>query len=269
MEFRRLPQGLPLRRTQSTRSTDKASEKNIPTEQSPPQAHPRLSASYAYPPGQSDHQSAPQEGTRAPECLVDARSAGFPERWGVTGTRGEATKTSRFPALLRAGTPPARPVGNPVRFGAWARGHISSAWDHRDPQSGGRGGTSEDQTPNTGDLSSLERAAAVVAVRHRGACKAESRNSRLCHTADGNPPPPGAVDSTRARGWLSRGAVALLVAYKRWISPLLPKSCRFTPTCSEYTRMAIVKYGLLRGCLKGFGRILRCGPWSRGGVDMP
>jgi hypothetical protein len=68
---------------------------------------------------------------------------------------------------------------------------------------------------------------------------------------------------------LSRSAVALLNAYKRWLSPLLPQSCRFTPTCSEYTRMAILKYGLLLGCLKGMGRIVRCGPWSRGGIDMP
>ena len=63
--------------------------------------------------------------------------------------------------------------------------------------------------------------------------------------------------------------MALLVAYKRWISPLLPQACRFTPTCSEYTRLAIMKYGFLRGSWKGLGRILRCGPWSRGGVDMP
>lgn len=68
---------------------------------------------------------------------------------------------------------------------------------------------------------------------------------------------------------MSRGAIALLVAYKRWISPLLPQACRFTPTCSEYARMAILKYGFCRGSLKGLGRLLRCGPWSRGGVDMP
>ena len=68
---------------------------------------------------------------------------------------------------------------------------------------------------------------------------------------------------------MSRAAAALLVAYKRWISPLLPRACRFTPTCSEYMRLAILKYGVVRGGLKGIGRILRCNPFSRGGVDEP
>jgi putative membrane protein insertion efficiency factor len=68
---------------------------------------------------------------------------------------------------------------------------------------------------------------------------------------------------------LSRIAIALLQVYKRWISPLLPQACRFTPTCSDYARMAVEKYGFWRGSVKGLGRILRCGPWSRGGIDMP
>jgi putative membrane protein insertion efficiency factor len=64
--------------------------------------------------------------------------------------------------------------------------------------------------------------------------------------------------------------------YQRTISPdhgLLGKilfpfgACRFKPTCSEYTYQAIIKYGLIKGALKGSWRILRCNPFSRGGDD--
>jgi len=44
-------------------------------------------------------------------------------------------------------------------------------------------------------------------------------------------------------------------------------SCRFIPTCSEYTYQAIKKYGILGGCLMGLRRIIRCHPWSKGGED--
>lgn len=43
--------------------------------------------------------------------------------------------------------------------------------------------------------------------------------------------------------------------------------CKFHPTCSTYTRDAILKYGLIRGSFKGMWRILRCNPWSKGGDD--
>lgn len=64
-------------------------------------------------------------------------------------------------------------------------------------------------------------------------------------------------------------AVALLAAYKRWLSPLLPPACRFTPTCSVYAAQAITKYGLLKGGTKAVWRILRCHPFNPGGVDEP
>lgn len=57
--------------------------------------------------------------------------------------------------------------------------------------------------------------------------------------------------------------------YKQWISPLLPRACRFSPTCSEYARLAVVKHGALRGSLLAAGRLLRCQPWHPGGVDLP
>jgi uncharacterized protein len=63
--------------------------------------------------------------------------------------------------------------------------------------------------------------------------------------------------------------VALLDVYKRRISPLLPRSCRFTPTCSEYARLALLKHGLGRGLALAAGRLLRCQPLHPGGVDLP
>lgn len=63
--------------------------------------------------------------------------------------------------------------------------------------------------------------------------------------------------------------VALLDIYKRRISPLLPPSCRFTPTCSEYARLALLKHGLVRGLALAAGRLLRCQPLHPGGVDLP
>ena len=61
--------------------------------------------------------------------------------------------------------------------------------------------------------------------------------------------------------------VALISGYRRFISPMLPPSCRFTPSCSLYALQAIEKYGLLRGAFMGARRLLRCHPFSEGGYD--
>jgi len=55
--------------------------------------------------------------------------------------------------------------------------------------------------------------------------------------------------------------------YKRWISPLLPSSCRFQPTCSEYMKEAVERYGVMRGVALGLRRLLRCHPFHAGGFD--
>ena len=55
--------------------------------------------------------------------------------------------------------------------------------------------------------------------------------------------------------------------YKREISPMLPPSCRFTPTCSEYAMQAIEKYGAAKGGWLALRRILRCNPFHKGGYD--
>ncbi len=62
-------------------------------------------------------------------------------------------------------------------------------------------------------------------------------------------------------------ALALLEAYRRWVSPLLPPACRYLPTCSEYGAMAIERHGLLRGTVLTLRRLLRCHPFAGGGYD--
>ncbi len=66
---------------------------------------------------------------------------------------------------------------------------------------------------------------------------------------------------------MKRLVLGLIRFYKRFVSPLLPPSCIYYPTCSEYTYQAIEKYGILRGSWMGFLRILRCNPFARGGHD--
>jgi len=68
-------------------------------------------------------------------------------------------------------------------------------------------------------------------------------------------------------GALARAAIALLRFYRRWLSPLLPRVCRFHPSCSEYAREAVELHGLARGGRLAVWRLLRCQPWSRGGFD--
>ncbi len=69
--------------------------------------------------------------------------------------------------------------------------------------------------------------------------------------------------SVRARD----AASAAIRAYQGFVSPLLPPSCRFAPSCSQYALVAIEKYGFLRGMLMGAMRVLRCNPFSTGGFD--
>lgn len=61
--------------------------------------------------------------------------------------------------------------------------------------------------------------------------------------------------------------ILLLRGYKTFISPLLGPHCRFYPTCSEYTLIAIEKHGVIRGLWLGIKRIFRCHPWHEGGLD--
>ncbi|WP_419193647.1 membrane protein insertion efficiency factor YidD [Kolteria novifilia] len=68
---------------------------------------------------------------------------------------------------------------------------------------------------------------------------------------------------------MAKGGVFLIGQYQRWLSPIFHGCCRFHPSCSRYTVMAIGKYGFWKGCLLGAWRILRCNPFNAGGVDYP
>lgn len=64
--------------------------------------------------------------------------------------------------------------------------------------------------------------------------------------------------------------IFLINFYKKYISKIIEQlgiKCKYYPTCSEYTKQAIQKYGFLRGCFLGFKRILKCNPFSKGGYD--
>jgi len=63
--------------------------------------------------------------------------------------------------------------------------------------------------------------------------------------------------------------VFVIRIYQKFISPLKRQCCRFYPTCSEYAVLAVKKYGVLKGGLKAIFRILRCNPFSKGGIDYP
>lgn len=58
-----------------------------------------------------------------------------------------------------------------------------------------------------------------------------------------------------------------VLIYQYVISPLFPATCRYTPTCSEYTKKAIMKHGVLKGGWLGIKRFSRCHPWGGSGYD--
>ncbi|MEK9787440.1 MAG: membrane protein insertion efficiency factor YidD [Flavobacteriaceae bacterium] len=59
----------------------------------------------------------------------------------------------------------------------------------------------------------------------------------------------------------------IIKVYQNFISPLLPPSCRFQPSCSQYAKEALIKYGLLKGCFLAVKRISKCHPWGGSGYD--
>ena len=67
--------------------------------------------------------------------------------------------------------------------------------------------------------------------------------------------------------FLIRLLIAPIRFYQRFISPLTPPACRFTPPCSQYAVEAIRKHGPIKGLLLAIWRILRCNPWGGSGYD--
>jgi len=61
--------------------------------------------------------------------------------------------------------------------------------------------------------------------------------------------------------------IIIIKLYQLIISPLIPSSCRYSPTCSHYTLEALKKYGIIKGGWLGIKRISRCHPWGKSGYD--
>ncbi len=66
---------------------------------------------------------------------------------------------------------------------------------------------------------------------------------------------------------MKQALIKLIELYQRYISPYIAQCCRFHPTCSEYTAVALSEYGVLKGLFLGVQRICRCHPFHEGGFD--
>lgn len=70
-----------------------------------------------------------------------------------------------------------------------------------------------------------------------------------------------------AGGRITRAVIGVIEWYRHMVSPLRLPSCRFMPTCSQYAVDALTEYGLVRGGWLSVVRLVKCGPWHRGGWD--
>ena len=80
----------------------------------------------------------------------------------------------------------------------------------------------------------------------------------------------GSTELGNGRRLVRQLAILPIRLYQILISPLVPtNTCKFHPSCSEYAILAIRKHGVIRGVGLAAWRLLRCNPWSHGGVDYP
>ncbi|KAL0451142.1 UNVERIFIED_CONTAM: putative protein, chloroplastic [Sesamum latifolium] len=96
--------------------------------------------------------------------------------------------------------------------------------------------------------------------------------SRRCFCVSNNPGEDSAksgVEDDEGNSLGVEAALSMLKFYKREISPLLPKSCRYVPTCSEYSMIAYKKYGVVKGTILTAWRLCRCNPLGGSGFDPP
>lgn len=61
--------------------------------------------------------------------------------------------------------------------------------------------------------------------------------------------------------------IIIIKFYQILISPILPSNCRYTPTCSEYCKLCLQKFGVVKGSVLGIKRIIKCNPWGGKGFD--
>jgi putative membrane protein insertion efficiency factor len=73
----------------------------------------------------------------------------------------------------------------------------------------------------------------------------------------------------RLRSIPARCVIGVIRGYQKFLSPIFGRQCRFYPTCSQYFILAVEKYGVISGSLRGVWRILKCQPFHPGGYDPP
>ena len=121
-----------------------------------------------------------------------------------------------------------------------------------------RSGEEPLQTPDQGGAASADLDAAGPGYRRvpRGEALGDHAKS------DG-----GGSRCIRGLSPAARGTLKAIRFYRRWISPMLPPGCRFTPSCSLYALIAVERFGFLKGSVMSAWRILRCNPFTPGGFD--
>ena len=102
----------------------------------------------------------------------------------------------------------------------------------------------------------------LSSLRSSGRC-GSSYKWRICRVNDS----VAACSIEPKLPFAARAVVAVLTIYQRVVSPALPPACRYAPTCSEYMRQAVIKYGTLKGVWMGLKRLSRCHPFHPGGYD--
>ncbi len=150
--------------------------------------------------------------------------------------------------------------------GVLSRQCRQSGRNHRLPACRGRSGS------QLGEATASCRTARLLAPscrRHRPDCESSTFRCRdQLFTIAVRRPGGAPTDRPEGRTAMSRVFVLLIRCYQRFISPLSGPRCRYYPTCSAYALTAIQRHGVLRGTALASWRLLRCNPWSRGGVDL-
>jgi len=147
----------------------------------------------------------------------------------------------------------------------WQR---TPTWNHRHSQGWRCRGSKPHQASPEGDLSPMAPSPPSVAARHSDPREAFGRAGELWGARAGSRETAERFDLPVVAG-PARLVAWIFVAYKRWISPLLPPACRFTPSCSEYARLVVLKHGVTGGSWRAAVRIFKCQPFHRGGIDLP
>ena len=233
----------------------------------PASPHPRVPGQDEVPGWTASPGSAANQGTGSAGALGQEEVASHPGRDGpVPEARIRLRVASPPPARGLPPDHPSRPSsserllsGVSARPQRWRGG---SARDHSHAQ-GGEGGSPEPHQENRPRV--VSRAAAGTEIVRSG----RNREARLSRT----PGPSGAELRSGSRAWLRNRIgglfVGLIRVYQVVGAPLFGGACRFYPSCSEYARAAIARDGPWRGGLSAAGRLARCTPLQRGGLDLP